>query len=187
MTFLKTKICPWKKLGWLALALPFLAMLVMMGTNLRALNNTEYRIAIEGFDPRDLLRGHYLTFQYQWPENLDKSCNSAEKNCCACFTGNPDKPDITHAPCKTLIPSCPALLPLTSHWNNTFQPDEKLRRYYIPEQHAKKLDTMLRENKAAFSIGLVLQGDQHSAQKSGKVKMLYIDNMTLPQFLKNQK
>lgn len=174
-----------RKLGLLTLALPFLAMLTMISMNVRALDNTEYRIDITGFDPRDLLRGHYLTFQYEWPENTNQSCAKHEKDCCVCMTGNPAKPDVTFASCQSLTPSCPAALPVTRGWNNTFQPDENLRRYYIPEQHAAKLDTMLRQSQADFSVGLVIQNGKNQAQKSGKVKMLYIDNKTLPQFLQD--
>jgi hypothetical protein len=28
---------------------------------------TEWEVPIEGFDPRDLLRGHYVEFSYDWP------------------------------------------------------------------------------------------------------------------------
>src|SRR5690606_7599283 len=53
--------------GGFALAIPFAAMLVMIGINALNLSTAEYRIKIRGYDPRDILRGHYLIFQYDWP------------------------------------------------------------------------------------------------------------------------
>ena len=47
------------KYGLIALAIPFVAMFLMIGMNVRNISGAdEYRFAIEGYDPRDLLRGH---------------------------------------------------------------------------------------------------------------------------------
>lgn len=45
---------------------------------------TEWLVPIEGYDPRDLLRGHYVLYRYRWPglsEGTDP--NSATKLCVA--------------------------------------------------------------------------------------------------------
>lgn len=31
---------------------------------------TDWQVPIEGYDPRDLLRGHYVEFTYDWPREL---------------------------------------------------------------------------------------------------------------------
>lgn len=171
--------------GFIALAIPFLAMTWMIGSNLQQLAHTEYRVAIQGYDPRDLLRGHYLIFQYKWPDTAQNECHENSKNCCACFTGDPKTPNITFAECQTLQEpkTCDGILKVANRWGGTHQPDEALRRYYIPEAQARALETLLRDKPEQFEIGLVPQYDAKNPKKNGKVKMLYINNQTLPQFL----
>ncbi|MEL6738861.1 MAG: GDYXXLXY domain-containing protein [Pseudomonadota bacterium] len=49
-------------------AIPFagLATLWWQSDNLSR-QGTDWEVEIEGYDPRDLLRGHYVEFQYAWP------------------------------------------------------------------------------------------------------------------------
>ncbi|NQX93458.1 MAG: GDYXXLXY domain-containing protein, partial [Erythrobacter sp.] len=34
---------------------------------------TDWEVAVEGYDPRDLLRGHYVEFRYDWPIQREPS------------------------------------------------------------------------------------------------------------------
>lgn len=159
-------------LGLLLLALPFLAMIFMIvSSELNIRNNTEYRIDITGYDPRDLLTGHYITFQYQWPENAKDSCTQAQ--CYACFSGNPQSPDIRFVN-KYNTKECDAALALENR-----QPAMKLRRYSVSELQAPVLDQMLRERNGKFSVGLLVFPDH-----SGQIKDLYIDGQKLSDFFK---
>lgn len=179
-----------KYCGIITLAIPFLAMLIMLTLNILSYSNTEYRVKITGYDPRDLLRGHYLVFQYAWPENTTNQCSKENpKDCCACFHDQTESAPISFMPCdkKPELQSCRNSLRMTHFWNNTLQPHENLRRYYIPEQHASQLESMLISGKHQFEVGLILSRNTiFKSAKSGKVKMLYIDNMSLPQFLFQQ-
>lgn len=50
------------------LALPVIGLAASWAvTHQRAQQGTEWDVPIRGYDPRDLLRGHYITFQYDWP------------------------------------------------------------------------------------------------------------------------
>ncbi len=171
--------------GLIALAIPFLAMAFMIGSNLFSLSHTEYRLAIQGHDPRDLLRGHYLIFQYIWPENAGNQCKENSTDCCACFNGDTNAPDIAFKECSATdqLQQCRGVLKVAHTWNNSYQPDGNLRRYYIPEAKAKTLETLLRDHPELFEIGLVVQPMKNGTNKNGKVKMLYINTKTLPQFL----
>ncbi|HEY6814301.1 MAG TPA: GDYXXLXY domain-containing protein [Croceibacterium sp.] len=52
----------------LSLALPLLGLAATWGyTHVRAQQGTEWDVPIAGYDPRDLLRGHYVVFTYDWP------------------------------------------------------------------------------------------------------------------------
>lgn len=57
------------------------AMLVLPLAGLAALwaqsdtlsrQGTDWEVAVEGYDPRDLLRGHYVEFRYDWPVRGDE-------------------------------------------------------------------------------------------------------------------
>ena len=74
-----------KWLGIALLAIPFLAMVWMIGVNLKNEGYKEYRFEIEGYDPRDLLKGHYLIFRYKWPEDAQYPLNKHPPDACACF------------------------------------------------------------------------------------------------------
>lgn len=52
----------------LALLLPLAGLAALWGwTHYRAGQGTEWQVPVQGYDPRDLLRGHYITFRYDWP------------------------------------------------------------------------------------------------------------------------
>ncbi len=51
-----------------ALALPLMGLgLAWADTHRKAQMGTDWTVPIRGYDPRDLLRGHYVTYQYDWP------------------------------------------------------------------------------------------------------------------------
>ena len=152
------------------LAIPFLAMIYMIAASeLNIHKTTEYRIEITGYDPRDLLTGHYITFQYQWPEDMPDTCT--QSTCYACFSGNPEAPDIRLVN-KYDTKNCAASLALEGK-----QPGWKLRRYNVSELQAPVLDKMLRERNGKFAVGLLVFPDH-----SGQIKNLYIDGQQLSEF-----
>ena len=57
-----------------ALVVPLAGLGATWGmTHVRAQQGVEWDVPIAGYDPRDLLRGHYVVFNYDWPglENVD--------------------------------------------------------------------------------------------------------------------
>ncbi len=166
-----------QKIGVAFLAIPFFAMLVMIGMNMRNISYQEYRIAIEGYDPRDLLKGHYLIFRYKWPADVEKKTAYE----CACLAGDPLVPVVTFGACpqaKTAPADCRAFIRLAESGDHS-QPYESARRFFIPEAHAGRLENMLRSGKHDFAVGVVPQ-DNGMVQ----LKELYIDGVPLDEFLK---
>lgn len=52
-----------------ALLLPLIALAASWAfTHFKAQQGTIWIVPINGYDPRDLLRGHYITYRYDWPE-----------------------------------------------------------------------------------------------------------------------
>lgn len=178
-----------KPLGLFFLAIPFMAMIFMIATNHYKENNyQEYRIAIDGYDPRDLLKGHYIRFIYDWPQgtvNPYKNNSYLRTNqVCVCFSGDPLSPDVRFDLCKGKSPAgqrCDAGVRV-SGWGDGrgFQPDESLRNYFVAEEHAYTLEKMLREGKHKFSVGIVPQPDGGAV-----LKMMYVDGITLDEYLRS--
>lgn len=51
-----------------AIALPLVGLAGMWASTERwSRQGTDWLVPIEGYDPRDLLRGHYVQFRYAWP------------------------------------------------------------------------------------------------------------------------
>lgn len=165
---------PVKIAGLIALAIPFAAMIFMVATNVNKRSDNEYRFAIDGYDPRDLLRGHYLTFRYVWPEGAEENA-TGEQNC-ACIMGTPDDFTVQFKQCerKDSLQECSAHLRL----QKDLQPFDNSRRFYIPEDRAKFIEDMFRQNPKDFMIGIVPQRNG-----SASLKELYIKGQPLRDFL----
>jgi hypothetical protein len=51
-----------------ALALPLIGLAAAWAvSHHRGQQGTDWEVPVQGYDPRDLLRGHYIVFQYEWP------------------------------------------------------------------------------------------------------------------------
>lgn len=176
-----------KKIGLAFLALPFLAMMLMIGTNMRHLGHQEYRLAIEGYDPRDLLKGHYLIFRYKWPADMvDMFADHTyprTAQVCACMAGPPETPQVRFDACESAHPrqkACERAVKISAGAGfGGYQPADDLRRYFIPEAHAPRLERMLGSGKHTFEVGIVPRGGGQA-----QLKMLYIDGLPLDQFLR---
>lgn len=176
-----------QKIGIALLAVPFLVMLLMIATNMRNLNHQEYRFAIEGYDPRDLLKGHYLIFRYKWPENtldmFDDPSYPRTEHICACMEGNSETPQVRFDSCDKVHPRheiCVGAIDVSGGASSGgYQPSEELRRYFIPEEHAALLERMLRTGKHHFQVGVVPRGGGQA-----QLKMMYIDDVPLDEFLR---
>lgn len=163
-------------IGILVLLIPFLAMLYMVVSNeLDYRSNKEYRLQITGYDPRDLLTGHYVIFRYEWPADTPNRC-AKDHECFACLTGNPKKPDIQFV-LQSELPSCDAALSVGNYAftsANPPQPPGHLTRYHVSEIEGPVLDQMLREPSHKFEVGMLV-----FANHSGQLKNFYVDGKTI--------
>lgn len=163
--------------GLLVLLIPFLAMAYMTATNeMNYSRNTEYRLPITGYDPRNLLTGHYIVFRYAWPENTPNHCIKGQE-CFACLTGDPLKPDIDFR--SQDLPVCAAALSVGNYafiGSNPPQPPGSLQRYHVSEYEGPVLDKLLREPNNRFEVGILIYPDH-----KGQIKNLYMNGETLDQ------
>ena len=172
------------------LILPVLVPGLLIGVHI---SNREagqnWRIAVEGYDPRDLLRGHYLQFRYDW--NWDEAPGSSCEgdHCAICLeASNASDNRNPRASMMTLAEAeqqCESFVAGAYREGTGFRigngPGHGLRRYYIPEARAEELDELLRNAEGSshsFEVGLTLDG-------SGQAVMdqMYLDGIPLEEWL----
>lgn len=117
-----------------ALALPLIGLAAAwMVSHQRGLQGTVWEVPVEGYDPRDLLRGHYLVFQYDWPI-LDEDAVPGP-GMMLCLDG--DAPTIASAEVVPLQTRCPR--PLRAAPGDTLLAG----KLYIPQEQAAALEKQL--------------------------------------------
>lgn len=176
----------------IVLVLPILAMGLLIGLHSQNQETgKEWRIPVTGYDPRDLLRGHYLTFRYDWNWQDENSQSCSGKNCALCLEeasfGDSYSPKVQMMSSRRAKSQCNSYIRGYSRRQGQFEIGNKqgygLRRYYIPEEQARLLDGMLRrqdENGHQFVMGLRVNDQGHAV-----VEHMYIDGIILEEWLKS--
>lgn len=151
-----------RRLRMLAALLPVVGLLALVVRSELALKGAQFRLAITGYDPRDLLAGHFLRYQYELDWQGESSCGVHEADalgsatplrrpqlqsgCCLCLTRQaepPASPAVQQLTCSEAR-SCDGWL-----YSEQLQPPH---RYYVPEERALELEQALRGRKAAVDI-----------------------------------
>jgi uncharacterized membrane-anchored protein len=146
-----------------AVVLPVLGIAIGIArSELHYARSQEWRLPVAGYDPRDLLRGHYLQYRLALPTTLPGYCPDEDPSCCLCLTRS-EPVGIARVACSAAA-FCDGML------RSEYLPE--LQRYYVPEQRANEAENRLREAAARDSAQLVVALDP-----SGKpqVKALLID------------
>jgi uncharacterized membrane-anchored protein len=175
-----------KNLAVLALVLMVLSpSLLMVKAMYDRANGTIWQVNITGFDPRDLLRGHYLNFRYDW-SMLDAApadhCTAGQP-CCLCLTrmsdNNYSDPLARYMACepkdavRASTPSCDSrIIGGNPHGAQI---------YYVPEKHALRLERLLRGGNHDFKMEIAVPRSGGPAI----IRDLYIDQKPLAEFLKS--
>jgi len=156
-----------------ALALPLVALAAMIGQQewLRS-NATVLTVAVRGVDPRDLLRGHYLTaaFAWDWASPPGTEGRTVAGALCVIEIDAQQRPRVrfvpdstvggtSPGPCRLVIPGglwgrdafVPASIPTA---NGSF-------RLYVPEARAGELERTIRDRPGALTVDLAVRADGH--------------------------
>lgn len=114
-----------------------------------------WRIPIAGYDPRDLLSGHYLTFRFDW-ERLGATTGDcpgdANAPCHVCLQGGDDPREggrfrpVAGLASREEVRRCDGFVDAAEAWGS--------RRHYIPEGDGARLEALIRDHKAAVIISL---------------------------------
>ena len=104
-------------------------------------------LPIQGFDPRDLLSGQYLTYRINYGINSEIGCPASDIEAVVCLS-----PKAQIFPSDELPASC------TQFINGNCDKDArfitKLERFYVPEQYAKPLEKYVQTNQGKLLISL---------------------------------
>lgn len=140
----------------LALLLPIL-FLAYQTLHLAVARGTGQRVQlrIEGYDPRDLLAGHYLTYRLSLPENAD--CATLVENfgiaadACLCFHDREIRSQqfIMNTCEDWQLNDCESYIKGSCASGRFIAGIEK---YYIPETEARELDQYVRSNGAWIEV-----------------------------------
>ena len=120
-------------------------------THHRAQQGVEWDVPVSGYDPRDLLRGHYIAYQYDWPGfKRDGYGNGKEV---LCLDGAP--PTIRRA---YLAPEGDCPYPVSG-------PDDiwavDRGQIYVPQTQASAMEAKLRDPKLQAMVRFRLRPDGH--------------------------
>lgn len=156
---------------WLLLAVivPLAGLLVLVGrAELAVRSGPSWQVAIEGYDPRDLLHGRYLQYQFDFNWQGQDTCGfsgstrSPSAGCCLCLTRTQPTgigPAARQVDCAS-VEGCDGWL----------QSDDVLPplRFFVPEARATELERALAERAASMEF---------ACTRAGKVAIrdLYLD------------
>jgi uncharacterized membrane-anchored protein len=132
---------------WFALLLPIVAFvgLVVRAELLRA-SGPVFHVAIAGYDPRDLLQGHYLRYRLQWP--AEGACDDA--TCCLCLQTSGAH---TKVECGVVDVACDAQLSRLMV--------EQGREFFIQEDTGPALEQAIRRGGGAIVLNVTPHGQVH--------------------------
>lgn len=143
-----------------ALLFPILALAALTDYKRSVLTfGTEVTLPITGYDPRDLLAGHYLIYQVDYGVNGICQGTYAEKKIGFICLDEPKQFSFTRPePCRNLIRGvC-----------NFSRFEAGIERYYVPQERALELEQKVRSKSASIVLSLPSSGQ-------AQVKDLLID------------
>lgn len=104
-------------------------------------------LPIKGFDPRDLLSGHYLIYKIDYGIAENNTCPASDIDAVVCLS-----PERQIFPSDELPDSCTQFI--RGNCNNDARFVTGLERFYIPEQHAKLLEKHVQNNHGKILLSL---------------------------------
>ena len=160
---------------FIAVSLPFIVLcLLIMRAEYHIQSGEQWSFELQGYDPRDLLRGHYLRLNVSYDIDQNKNTCASGKDCCLCLTKtNALAPKVHLTACSTAKTQCDGFM-LSSQRSS-------LSRYYIPETDARRAEKILVEarTKRTAYLHVSINGKGEPA-----ITDLTVDNKSLNDLLK---
>lgn len=125
---------------------------------------TEWDVPVRGYDPRDLLQGHYLQFQYDWPglETTPSEIDWRTYGTSLCLEGT--APKVTRAVRLARVAeadrkACANFV--DGHEMTGFQPASEGGRLYTSQEEALRLQQKLADPRLQGTVRFRLRPDGH--------------------------
>jgi uncharacterized membrane-anchored protein len=156
-----------------AVALPLVAITAgVVRAELHLSHSKEWEFRVAGYDPRDLLEGHYIRLSVALDEGLQRTACSGDQgdSCCLCLTslGEHTPPRVERATCAVAKAECDGAV--------REQDLRAIDRYYVPESRAEELTRRFQQAARQQTARLVVAVD---AQGIPQVKALVVDGERL--------
>jgi uncharacterized membrane-anchored protein len=125
----------------IALALPLIVLVLLIGRGeYISRSGHKWRVRISGYDPRDLVHGHYLRYRINWSWSSGEP-SERDSDAVFCLNRGGDQTRLPE-PTVELVPrsqrsSCRSWFP--------HETEESLRRFYIPEDKGLAFERAVRE------------------------------------------
>lgn len=140
----------------MALALPVIGLGASWAvTHHRAQQGTDWDVPIRGYDPRDLLRGHYIAFQYDWP-GLAEDADPANFDA-LCIKGTAPAIASTSRAGENTVPGqeCAAIARASVYRRDGLARDI----FYVPQTQAGAYESKLRDPKQQGVLRVRIRND----------------------------
>ncbi len=159
----------------LTVMIPFILLCLLIArAEYHLSTGAQWDFAITGYDPRDLLRGHYLRFRvaYDWQEPKEQC--AGDRGCVYCLTDVGEQAPKVQIVNTHRAKQCDGFM----QYGDLQEP---LNRFYIPETQARLAEDLLREARIDNTAYLRL-----SINKEGvpRIVDLLIDGRPLGELLK---
>jgi uncharacterized membrane-anchored protein len=162
-----------RMISLIAIVLPILVIAAWMGQYaLRVKQGNEVTLAIAGFDPRDLLSGHYLQFRVDYGLEID--CTNTGPRCICLESAGDRYVAKRENNCSGESEACAHRLRGQCE-NNRFVAG--IERFYFPEQYQKALAVV--PPAATITVSLSKDG-------TGVITAMDVAGKPLMDWLKNQ-
>ena len=133
-------------------------------TRQTAMDGVEWRVPVNGYDPRDLLRGHYIRYTYDWPEmtaaadNMPATGATDDANGALCLAGRaPDIRSVHRLRDGEGAKDCAGIVAASPF--NDVQHSTTSGRLYVSESNARVMQSALADPKKRGILRFRLRKD----------------------------
>lgn len=147
----------------------------------------EIILPITGFDPRDILSGHYLIYSIDYGLENNDFCSQDDNSnieTLLCLKKDRNKPGVYHSTINEYVSEqnqgntdCDAIIKGLCR-DRRFTAD--IEKFYIPEEYADTLDEAVRNSKGAIVLSVTKSG-------SAAIKDLLIEGRSWKEYRINKK
>lgn len=111
-----------------------------------------FKFPIEGFDPRDMLSGHYLFYKVDYGVPNSHGCPTSDITATLCL-----RPEKRVYPADERPASCEIYVQGECDANTVFTAG--LDRFYIPQEYAAKLEKEIADKKGEIEVSIDKRGN----------------------------